>query len=129
MVRRVTPLGSAIYLIYEHSTGLPYYVLSYEIAPRLNNRTYYCWSLRSPGAPPDPYECDWTPSKWAKVLSGEDQGLGYAFDYVWVINADPAFWATYGTLFDENTTHDPGLYRVQKENGRVRLRPVTGQKD
>jgi len=116
LVRRVTPPNARVFLIIQNTTGFAYVVLSYEIAPRLNNHGHFSWSIRAPEKVAAVYQTDVTPGEWASDLAR-------SFDYVWVIEADPAFVHTYGPLF-EGGRAAPGLFGVLKENGAVRLKSI-----
>jgi hypothetical protein len=83
------PKNARIYIVWSHSTGLPFYMSHYEVAPRRTNR--WCWAMGPRRFEGDLWSCDQSAEEFAKTLRG--------YEYVFLGEADALFWERYGHLF------------------------------
>ena len=122
------PPDASVYVLWNRTTGLPYYVSHYELKPhrtstpqyirlgadRFQSKELWCHSLGTPRFPNDVWSCPWSMEKFYQEIEG--------FDYVFIGFMDKEFLDLYGDAF-ENPEEAPRshFFRVHRDGGRVRL--------
>jgi hypothetical protein len=109
------------YVVWQHTSGLEFWILRYELAPRLVAQLAWRTAPFSLGAPYGPDDA-WTRPIGARAWSDQ---LKAGYEYVLVGHADAAFAARYGRLFGRPGPALEGFYRVGPgADGWVSLTPL-----
>jgi hypothetical protein len=128
---RKVPLDARVYIVWNNTTGLPFYVSQFELRPRVTNGPHWielpprsrrhrtdlwCHSLGPARFPNDVWSCDWP----VEFLKGRLKN----FDYLFLGHGDDAFWSTYSDLFSADARSSGAtVFRIDRENGGTILRP------
>lgn len=103
------PLGSRIWVIFQHTVGLEKMILAYELAPSIIN--FWYWTLGSKSSPDDVWTNEWSLDQWQTELRG--------YDFVYIGRSNQDFWQRYSSIFSQPVRHsDCSLYRVSFEVDR-----------
>jgi hypothetical protein len=114
-----------VYVVAQATSGFPYWIMRYELAPLRTNRWFpnygeESWSVGTPYFPEDIWTSNIAPGDWAKRLR--------SFDALLIVQSDPQFWQRYGSLFinGADTTPKVGLFAIdRKATETVSLRPAS----
>jgi hypothetical protein len=115
----LAPDKRRVYVVWQNTTGLEFWMLRYEMAPRLVGQLNWSrepFSLGAPYGPDDAFTRPMTARAWSDMLKA-------GYDYVLVGHADAGFARQFGRLFPAGVRE--GLYEVVPgPDGWVALRPV-----
>jgi hypothetical protein len=110
------PEQSQIYIIANHTVGLEYYVLRYEMAG--NKFGQVPWSIGTPFGDEDIWtEPTWDVERWSKELRN--------FDYVVLYSTTESFNNEFGSLFKSGIVEPNTVYQVIKTEDSVSLSKVS----
>lgn len=113
----LNPVKDNVYVVSQNSSGLDYYVLSYNFTPIHTQPWHNTWSLGKPYSPADQWTANISVSDWSKRLEG--------FTYVYLYRVDDRFINDYGQLFENrNDIKNDSLYSVSKIDNGVTLKLV-----
>jgi hypothetical protein len=116
-VQRVVPPLSSTYVIWQGSTGFPFFLAGYELTPRRTN--LFCWSVGERYYEQDLWTCPLALEEFSRVLD--------TFEYVFIGHADDRFWTTYHPLFEEGSSaanRAAILFKVTRRGTAPKLRRV-----
>jgi hypothetical protein len=128
-VKKLTPQGSRIYLIWQGQSQDVGTILRYYVSPRSINSACYSVGDVYPHANGDPWTCQMTSREFSQMI--------IHYDYLYIAHADIKFNEKYLNQFDLIGTEDGNLFQIVKEssNGKLisikdgsaklRLAPVT----
>lgn len=104
---------SKIWIISQHTTGLDYWVLQYELLQYKVNPKF-TWSLGEKSSKEDIWTLDLSVDDWAKQL--------YDYSYVLICKTDDSFKNRYKTLFqNESSIQANTIYKVEKDGKNIQL--------
>lgn len=116
----LAPDRRRVYVVWQNTSGLEFWILRYEMAPRLVGQLN--WS-REPFSLGEPYGAEDVFTRPMSARAWSDM-LKVGFDYVLIGHADAGFARHYGRLFPGGVRE--GLYTVVPQpDGWVALSPVS----
>jgi hypothetical protein len=108
------PADAKVYIVWQRSNGLHFFVARYELLPRFTNLN--CWSLGDEPA------VEYTPCPWPAAELSTRLAL---FDYIAVGKGLAELRQRYGETFSDGPADvDYGLFRIRKLGDRVSLEYV-----
>jgi hypothetical protein len=126
------PQDARVYIVWNGTTGLPYYISQFELKPRRTSVPHYlllsaaqrftdpllwCYSLGPPRFQNDIWSCDWTLDAFVAALDG--------YDYLFVGNADQVFAERYGIVFPEGSlAAGQQLFRLRHDMQTLRIEAI-----
>ncbi|HEY3908703.1 MAG TPA: hypothetical protein VGM07_02300 [Stellaceae bacterium] len=126
------PSNASVYVLWNGTTGLPYYITQFELKPRrtsyprfismsngerFTDPSLWCHSLGPPRFAGDVWSCDWTLATFVKALRG--------YDFLFVGAADAAFVARYGSLFPDGSLQSGHtMFRIRRAGATLAMEPV-----